>query len=323
MTGTATRGFPRLKGLRRVGRTVRSLLHQKMFLAGFVIVGTLVVIGVFAPWLSPYPDQGAGQVANTYCPSSAAGICPPSWQHWFGTEQTGRDIMSRIFFGIRTSITISVLVVMLAVVIGLAVGLTAGYFGGLIDEALMRLTDIWLSFPHLILALVIVAVLGPGFNDVLIALGLTWWPGFARLARAQALEIRNRPYVIVAKAGGVSSRSIIGRHILPNAISPLLVLVSVDLGAVILAEAGLSFLGLGVRPPTADLGVMIAESANQITTAWWYALFPGLFLTLLVIGFNLLGDTIRDRLDPKLRVDIGMIDVGKLGGRGGLGGRRD
>ncbi|MDG7007823.1 MAG: ABC transporter permease [Nitrososphaerota archaeon] len=307
---------------RRVARTTRGLLSQKMFLVGVVIVGTLIVIGVLAPWLSPYPAQGEGQTATTSCPNSPAGICPPSWQHWFGTEQTGRDIMSRIFFGIRTSITISVLVVTLALVIGLAVGLTAGYFGGLVDEALMRLTDIWLSFPHLILALVIVAVLGPGFNDVLIALGATWWPGFARLARAQALEIRNRPYVIVAKAGGVSSRSIIGKHILPNAVSPLLVLVSVDLGAVILAEAGLSFLGLGVRPPTADLGVMIAESATQITTAWWYALFPGLFLTLLVIGFNLVGDTIRDRLDPKLRVNLGMVDVGKVGGKGETGGRR-
>ncbi|MDA4124755.1 MAG: ABC transporter permease [Thaumarchaeota archaeon] len=304
---------PRLKWTGRIARSIRPLLHQKMFLAGIIIVGTMVFIGIFAPWVSPYPDQGAGQTANTTCPTSAAGICPPSWQHLFGTEQTGRDIMSRIFFGIRTSITISVLVVMMAVAIGLAVGLTAGYFGGLIDEALMRITDIWLSFPHLILALVIVAVLGPGFNDVLIALGATWWPGFARLARAQALEIRSRPYVIVAKAGGASNRSIIARHILPNAISPLLVLISVDLGAVILAEAGLSFLGLGVRPPTADLGVMIAESANQIATSWWYALFPGIFLTTLVIGFNLVGDTIRDRLDPKLRVDIGMMDAGKLG----------
>jgi peptide/nickel transport system permease protein len=219
--------------------------------------------------------------------------------------------MSRIFFGIQTSISISVLVVLLALTIGLAVGLTAGYFGGLVDEALMRITDIFLSFPHLILALVIVAVLGPGFIDVLIALGATWWPSFARLARAQALEIRNRPYVIVAKASGTPSRSIIARHILPNAISPLLVLISVDLGAVVLAEAGLSFLGLGVRPPTADLGVMIAESATQLTTAWWYAVFPGIFLTILVIGFNLVGDSVRDRLDPRLRATQSLADMGK------------
>jgi len=306
-------GAAKLPG--RLARTLRPLFHEKMFLAGLVMVGAMAFIAIFAPWVSPYPAQGMGQTTVTSCPQSAAGICPPSAQHLFGTEQTGRDLMSRIFFGIRTSMEISVLVVLLAVAIGLAVGLSAGYFGGLVDEGLMRVTDVFLSFPHLILALVIVAVLGPGFFDVIIALGATWWPSFARLARAQALEIRSRPYVIVAKAGGVSSRSIIGRHILPNAISPLLVLISVDLGAVILAEAGLSFLGLGVRPPTADLGVMIAESVNQITTAWWYALFPGLFLTLLVIGFNLLGDTIRDRLDPKLRVDLGMIDVVKFHGR--------
>ena len=296
----------------RLSRAIRPLLHEKMFLAGLIMVGAMVFIAIFAPWISPYPAQGAGETALTACPQSAAGICPPSGAHWFGTEQTGRDIMSRIFFGIRTSITISVLVVLLATAVGLAVGLTAGYFGGLIDEGLMRVTDIFLSFPHLILALVIVAILGPGFFDVLIALGATWWPSFARLARAQALEIRSRPYVIVAKAGGATSRSIITRHILPNAISPLLVLISVDLGAVVLAEAGLSFLGLGIRPPTADLGVMIAESATQITTAWWYALFPGIFLTILVIGFNLLGDSVRDRVDPRLRVTQGMISVGKL-----------
>jgi len=293
-------------------RTLRPLFHEKMFLAGFVMVGAMIFIAVFAPWVSPYPAQGEGQTVVTTCPQSAAGICPPSLQHLFGTEQTGRDLMSRIFFGIRTSVEISVLVVLLATAIGLGVGLTAGYFGGIIDEALMRVTDIFLSFPHLILALVIVAVLGPGFFDVLIALGLTWWPSFARLARAQALEIRNRPYVVIAKASGVSNRSILGRHILPNAISPLLVLISVDLGAVVLAEAGLSFLGLGVRPPTADLGVIIAESANQITTAWWYAFFPGVFLVILVLGFNLLGDSIRDRVDPRLRGFIGMPAMNRL-----------
>ena len=286
---------------RRAAKTLRPFLREKMFLAGLIMVGTMVIIAILAPWISPYPAQGEGQTALTTCPQSAAGICPPSWQHLFGTEQTGRDLMSRIFFGIRTSIEISVSVVLLAITIGLSVGLTAGYFGGVVDEALMRITDIFLSFPHLILALVIVAVLGPGFVDVIIALGATWWASFARLARAQALEIRNRPYVIVAKASGSSSRSILVRHILPNAISPLLVLVSVDLGVVVLAEAGLSFLGIGVRPPTADLGVIIADSANQITTAWWYALFPGIFLTVLVIGFNLLGDAVRDRVDPRLR----------------------
>jgi len=299
----------------RLARALRPFFREKMFLAGFVMVGAMAFIAVFAPWISPYPAQGEGQTALTTCPQSAAGICPPSAEHWFGTEVTGRDLMSRIFFGIRTSVEISVLVVLLAISIGLAVGLTAGYFGGMVDESLMRVTDVFLSFPHLILALVIVAILGPGFNDVIYALGATWWPAFARLARAQALEIRSKPYVVMAKASGVTNRSILGKHILPNAISPLLVQISVDLGAAVLAEAGLSFLGLGVRPPTADLGVIIAESANQLTTSWWYALFPGLFLAILVIGFNLLGESVRDRVDPRLRGFIGTPLMSKLAGR--------
>ena len=299
----------------RLPRALRPFFREKMFLAGFVMVGAMAFIAVFAPWISPYPAQGEGQTALTTCPQSAAGICPPSAEHWFGTEVTGRDLMSRIFFGIRTSVEISVLVVLLAISIGLAVGLTAGYFGGMVDESLMRVTDVFLSFPHLILALVIVAILGPGFNDVIYALGATWWPAFARLARAQALEIRSKPYVVMAKASGVTNRSILGKHILPNAISPLLVQISVDLGAAVLAEAGLSFLGLGVRPPTADLGVIIAESANQLTTSWWYALFPGLFLAILVIGFNLLGESVRDRVDPRLRGFIGTPLMSKLAGR--------
>lgn len=303
MTGSG--GLPRVRrAFRQATKALRPFFHEKMFVAGFVMVGAMVFIAIFAPWISPYPAQGEGQTAVTSCPQSAAGICPPSWQHLFGTEETGRDLMSRIFFGIRTSVEISVSVVLLAITIGLAVGLTAGYFGGVVDEALMRITDIFFSFPHLILALVIVAVLGPGFIDVIIALGATWWCGFARLARAQALEVRSRPYVTVARASGVSNRSILAKHVLPNAISPLLVLISVDLGVVVLAEAGLSFLGIGVRPPTADLGVIIAESANQITTAWWYALFPGIFLTILVIGFNMLGDAVRDRVDPRLRTAL-------------------
>ena len=304
---------PSMRGrtFHQIARTLRPFFREKMFVAGFVMVGAMVFIAIFAPWISPYPAQGEGQTAVTSCSQSAAGICPPSRQHPFGTEQTGRDLMSRIFFGIRTSIEISVSVVLLAITIGLSVGLTAGYFGGIVDETLMRITDIFLSFPHLILALVIVAVLGPGFVDVIYALGATWWAGFARLARAQALEIRNRPYVMIAKASGASNRSILSRHILPNAISPLLVLISVDLGVVVLAEAGLSFLGIGVRPPTADLGVIIAESANQITTAWWYALFPGIFLTVLVIGFNMLGDAVRDRVDPRLRATLFTMDMYK------------
>lgn len=281
---------------------IKPLLSDKIFLCGAAIIGIMIFIAIFAPWISPYPSQGEGQTVPDVCPNvSPAGVCPPSFDHPFGTEQGGRDLLSRIFFGIRTSIFISFAVVVLALGIGLTVGLTAGYFGGLVDEALMRITDIFLAIPHILLALNIVAILGPGLIDVFIALGATWWPAFARLARSQAIAIRDRPYVLIAKAMGVPSRTVVFRHILPNSISPLLVQMSIDLGAVVLAEAGLSFIGLGVRPPTADLGQMIFAAIDFITTSWWVALFPGLFLTLLVLGFNMIGDAIRDRFDPRLR----------------------
>jgi peptide/nickel transport system permease protein len=262
----------------------------------------MILIALLAPWISPYPAQGEGETVTNVCPAiSPASVCPPSIQHPLGTEVGGRDLLSRIFFGIRTSILVSVVVVLLAMGIGLTVGLTAGFFGGMVDEILMRVTDIFLAIPHIILALNIVAILGPGLIDVFIALGITWWPAFARLARAQAVSIRTKPYIMVAKASGVPNRRIVFRHMLPNSISPLLVQMSIDLGAVVLAEASLSFIGLGVRPPTADLGQMIFQAVNFITTSWWMALFPGIFLTLIVLGFNMIGDTIRDRFDPRLR----------------------
>ncbi|MEM3684976.1 MAG: ABC transporter permease [Conexivisphaerales archaeon] len=283
-------------------KNLKPLRQDKLFIIGASIISIMVFISIFAPWISPYPAQGEGETVPSECPSiSPAGVCPPSLQHPLGTEVGGRDLLSRIFFGIRTSILISVGVVMLALAIGLLIGLTAGFFGGFIDEALMRITDIFLAIPHIILALNIVAILGPGLYDVFIALGVTWWPAFARLARAQAISIRSKPYVMVARASGISSARIVFSHILPNSISPLLVQMSIDLGAVVLAEAGLSFIGLGVRPPTADLGQIIYQAINYITTSWWMAVFPGLFLTLLVLGFNMVGDAIRDRFDPSLR----------------------
>lgn len=207
---------------RRFLGALSPLLKDKIFLTGAVIISAMLFIAIFAPWISPYPAQGEGQTVPNVC-SSPAGVCPPSLQHPFGTEQGGRDLLSRIFFGIRTSIFVYFIVVMLALGIGLAIGLTAGYFGGIVDEALMRITDIFLAIPHILLALNIVAILGPGLIDVFIALGVTWWPASARLARSQAIAIRNRPYVLVAKAMGVPNMKIVFRHILPNSVSPLLV----------------------------------------------------------------------------------------------------
>lgn len=288
----------------RFWKTLKVLSKDRLFFFGLAVVVVMVFIAVLAPWLTPYSDQGAGFAASPppTCPGVAteiSGLCPPSLSHPFGTEELGRDLMVRIFFGIRTSISIGVYVVVLATAIGLAVGLSAAFFGGWIDEILMRGTDIFLSFPHIILALVIVAIIGPSFYGVFIALGVTWWPSFARLARGKAFAVKSQNFVLAAKASGVGDGGIIVRHILPNSIAPLVVQMALDMGGVILAEAGLSFLGLGVRPPTADLGVLIFESRFYLTTAWWFALFPGIFLMLLVLSFNLIGDRVTQYLDPR------------------------
>jgi peptide/nickel transport system permease protein len=295
----------RSAGLVRLYFTLRLLAKDKLFLSGLILILFMVVLGGFADSIAPYPNQGGnGIAANPSCPgvpTAPAGICPPSQANPLGTETLGRDLLSRILFGIRTSLLIGAFVVIVSSSIGLTVGLTAGYRGGWIDEGLMRLTDVFLSFPHLLLALLIVATLGPGFQNVFIALGAVWWPSFARLARGQAVSVKNFLFVAAAKSMGVSESRILVRHILPNAIAPVLVLMTLDMGSAILAEAGLSFIGLGVRPPQADLGVMIYESSFFLTTAWWYPLFPGLFLFILVISFNIVGDRIREYFDPRLR----------------------
>ena len=291
-------------GISRFSRTLRGLSRDRLFFFGLAIVVVMVLIAVLAPWLTPYPDQGSGSAAipPPSCPGVAtevSGLCPPSLAHPFGTEELGRDLMARVFFGVRTSVSIGFYVVVVATLIGLAVGLTAAFFGGWVDEILMRVTDIFLSFPHVVLALVIVAIIGPSFYGVFIALGVVWWPAFARLARGKALVVKTQNFVLAAKAAGMGNGSIIVRHILPNSIAPLVVQMALDMGFAILAEAGLSFLGLGVRPPAADLGVMIFESRFYLTTAWWYALFPGAFLFLLVLSFNLIGDRVTQYLDPR------------------------
>ncbi len=295
---------PRGSGLVRLYFTFRLLAKDRLFLSGIILILCMAVLGGLADSTAPYPDQGKGIAANPSCPgvsTAPAGLCPPSQANLLGTETLGRDLLSRIFFGIRTSMLIGLFVVIISSSVGLTVGLSAGYLGGWIDEGLMRLTDVFLSFPHLLLALLIVATLGPGFQNVFIALGAVWWPSFARLARGQAVSVKNFLFVTAAKSMGVSDPRILVRHILPNAIAPVLVLMTLDMGTAILAEAGLSFIGLGVRPPQADLGVMIYESSFFLTTAWWFPLFPGLFLFLLVISFNIVGDRIREYFDPRLR----------------------
>ena len=292
-------------GMFRLLHAIRALSKDKLFVFGLVFVVAMAFAAGFAQWVTPYPQQGLGYAAEPppQCPglpTAIANVCPPSLANPLGTEILGRDLLTRIVFGMQTSLLIGLFTVTLAVGVGLAVGLTAAYFGGWIDEGLMRVTDVFLSFPHLILALLIVATIGANFTSVFVALGVTWWPAFARLARGRALVVKSQNFVLAAKASGTSDGRIILRHILPNSIAPLTVQMSLDMGVAILAEAGLSFLGLGVRPPTADLGILIYESRNFIPTAWGYAIFPGVFLFLLVLSFNLIGDRINTYLNPRL-----------------------
>ncbi len=226
---------------------------------------------------------------------------PPSSAHWLGADQLGRDVLSRILFGTRISLTIGLVVVGSAGTFGTLVGLVAGYRRGLVDEALMRVTDVFLAFPALILAMAIAGALGPSLNNAMIAIAVVTWPVYARLARGQVLSLREREFVEAARALGASPGRIIWRHLLPNSLAPILVQASFDMGGAILSAAGLSFIGFGAQPPTPEWGVMISEGRKFISTQPWLSLFPGLAILLTVTAFNFIGDGLRDTLDPRLR----------------------
>lgn len=265
-----------------------------MISLGFILLITLAAI--FAPYLTPYPAEGLGE------PNLANKFLAPSLAHPFGTDSLGRDMLARILFGARTSLALGILVVVVAVLIGMPLGALAGFFGGWADEIIMRITDIFLAFPPLLLAIAIAAALGPSFNNAMLAIALTWWPWYTRIVRAQALSIRERHFVEAARSMGVTDLTIIRRHILPNVFTPVMVQGTLDLGAAILTAAGLSFIGLGPQPPTADWGVMINEGRLYILAGrWWIAAFAGLAIFMTTMAFNLLGDSVRDISDPRTR----------------------
>ncbi|MGC8699119.1 MAG: ABC transporter permease [Candidatus Acidifodinimicrobium sp.] len=283
--------------------------RDRVALVAAIVIVAFAVLGIFARFLAPYPAQGAG------APHLATVLQPPSLKHLFGTDQYGRDILSRVLFGIRTSLFEGVAVVGIGLVIGVPLGIIAGYYGGAIDETIMRITDIFLAFPYLLLALIIVATLGPGLLNVIIALSVTWWPWYVRIARGQTVSLKNRPFVLVARSFGIKSTRILLRHIFPNSMSPVIIQATLDFGGVILSAAGLSFLGLGVQEPLADLGLMIGEGQSYMLYYWWVATFPGIALFIIAIAFNLLGDSLRDYLDPryqKRRLLIPYIRGGNL-----------
>lgn len=232
---------------------------------------------------------------------------PPTWlvdgspDHWLGTDSLGRDVLSRLIIGSRISVTVGVVAVSISGVVGTTIGIVAGYFGGLTDQALMRLADIQLAFPSILLALAILAVVGPGFLNVLLVLGATGWVSYARVIRAQVLSLREREYVLAARALGAGAGLILVRHILPNALSPLIVIATLQVASVVIAEASLNYLGVGVPVETVTWGGMLSDGQLYLATAWWLAVFPGLAIMVTVLSVNLLGDALRDILDPRLR----------------------
>jgi peptide/nickel transport system permease protein len=226
---------------------------------------------------------------------------PPSWEHPLGTDQLGRDVLSRLLYGAQISLRVGLTVVLSAGVLGTFVGLIAGYMRGRVDEVLMRVTDVFFAFPPLILAMAIAGALGRSLNNAMIAIAVVTWPVYARLVRGQVLSLREREFVLAAQSVGASTPRILLRHILPNTLSPIFVQASFDMGGAILAAAGLSFIGFGAQPPTPEWGVMISEGRQFISTQFWLSLYPGLAILLTVTAFNLLGDGLRDMLDPQLR----------------------
>jgi peptide/nickel transport system permease protein len=269
------------------------LRGNPLLTAGGAVAVLVIVVAVLAPLLAPFPGD-AGTATHPF-----AVLRPPSAQHWFGTDQVGRDVLSRVIYGARISPLIAIFVLLIACVIGIPLGVMAGYFGGWLDDVIMRVTDIFLAFPALLLALAFAAVLPSSLTSVTIAIAATWWPWYTRLIRGQAASVAGRPYVEGARALGISRRRIILRHVLPNSITPLIVQISLDVGGVILTASALSFLGLGAQDPTPDWGLMVSAGQAYFGTDWWLVTFPGLAILVTAFGFNLLGDGLRDLLDPR------------------------
>lgn len=273
-------------------RTIRLIISSPLGVIGLLILLMLLIWVFFAPVLSPYGPNEL-DIGNK--------LSPPSKEHWFGTDSVGRDIYSRIIHGSRYSFLAGIGVVGIGVIVGCTVGLIAAYPGGKKGELLMRLTDIFLAFPTIILAIALASTLGPSFLNTLIAISLVYWPKYARLVYGQALSIKEMNFVKYGKLLNESNFKIRIRHIFPNILSSLTVQATLDFGDAILFFAALSFLGLGAQPPNPDWGSMISFAQDFMMVAWWLAFFPGLAIFLVVVGFNLLGDSLRDALDPRLR----------------------
>ena len=263
---------------------------NKLFVFGVLLLLLIILAAVFAPWLAPYEP-------NKIVFSQK--LLAPNWAHWMGTDEFGRDILSRVLYGARTSLIIGVSVTLIAMLIGIPIGLVSGYFGGRVDTLLMRLSDVFLAFPPLLLPIAITAALGSGLANAMLALAVSWFPWYARIMRGAVVRVRSETYIHAARSMGVSHGRILLRHVLPNATTPVIVQGSMDFGYTILAAASLSFIGLGAKPPMIEWGLMAAASRSQLLENPWTVLFPGVAIFVLVLAVNLVGDGLRDVLDPK------------------------
>ncbi len=284
---------PRSRLQARLGRTYRGWLtfrRNPMAVMGLAIVLSLVAIALVAPWVSPH---------SPFEQDLARRLQPPSAAHWLGTDELGRDISSRLLHGARTTLGIVSLVALLVAPVGLLVGTAAGFLGGWVDSALMRVTDIFLAFPRLILALAFVAALGPGIENAVIAIACTAWPPYARIARAETITIRSSDFIAAVRLQGAGTARIIWGHVVPLCTSSLIVRVTLDMAGIILTAAGLGFLGLGAQPPLPEWGAMISSGRKFLLDQWWVATMPGIAIFIVSLGFNLFGDGLRDVLDPK------------------------
>lgn len=281
--------------IHRFRESLYLLARNKLSLIALIGLVILVAVAILAPYIAPYPED------FTDAAHMAEKLQPPSAAHWMGTDELGRDLFSRVLYGARVSLTAALAAVGLSLLIGVPLGAVAGSFGGWADNVIMRITDVFLSFPPLLLAIAMVALMGSSLNNAVLAISLSWWPWYTRLVRGQAISVKERKFVQAAETIGTSRARIIFKHVIPNCISPVIVQASMDIGGVILTVASLSFLGLGAQLPTPEWGLMISTGRRFFPDSWWYCIFPGLAIFITVLCFNLLGDAIREILDPKTR----------------------
>jgi peptide/nickel transport system permease protein len=272
------------------------LLNRNLLVRiALLVIAAEIVLAILAPYIAPYPESIAG-IADP-----ALKLRPPSMTFFFGTDELGRDLFSRVLYGTRISLGAGTVTVALALLIGVPLGAIAGYKAGFFDDLIMRITDVFLSFPSRLMAIVIAAFLGPSLRNAILACAISWWPWYTRIIRGSAISIRERQFVRASRAIGAPGRRIVLGHILPNCIGPIIVQASLDFGSVVLILSALSFLGLGAQAPTPEWGLMINTSRNYFMSAWWYIIFPGLGIVITVLAFNLLGDGLREVLDPRTR----------------------